>query len=109
MRDNLSSLSLGERLRSLRKAQSLTLQNLADAAGCTKAYIWELESRPGPRPSAQRMIDMARALGTTVEVLMGAAEPALPVADQRFIRAYLALSEAERSRLRRIARVLSEE
>lgn len=107
MRDN--PLSLRKRLRSLRKAQSLTLQNLADAAGCTKAYIWELECLPNPRPSAQRMIAIARALGTTVEVLMGAAEPALPAADQRFIRDYLALPEVERSRLRRIARVLSEE
>ena len=44
--------TLGARLRRLREAKKLTLQQVADAVGCTKAYIWELEMKEGQRPSA---------------------------------------------------------
>lgn len=54
--------AFGERLRSLREAQNLTLQQVADAAGCTKAYIWELEKKPGQRPSAERIQAIAKVL-----------------------------------------------
>ena len=43
--------TLGARLRRLREAKKLTLQQVADAVGCTKAYIWELEMKEGQRPS----------------------------------------------------------
>lgn len=97
----------GQRLREMRKAHGLTLQQIADAVGCTKAYVWELESRPGQRPSAQRMLDLARVLGTTVEVLMGAEPPALSPEDSLFLQDYLALSEVDRARMRRILKALS--
>ena len=42
----------GLRLRQFREAKKLTLQQVADAVGCTKAYIWELEMRAGQRPSS---------------------------------------------------------
>lgn len=97
----------GQRLREMRKSHGLTLQQLADAVGCTKAYVWELESRPGQRPSAQRMLDLARVLGTTVEVLMGADTPALSPEDSQFLRDYLALSDADRARMRRIVKAVA--
>ena len=62
--------AFGERLRSLREAQNLTLQQVADAAGCTKAYIWELEKKPGQRPSAERIQAIAKVLGVTMEVMI---------------------------------------
>ena len=96
-----------QRLRDLRQAHGLTLQQLADAVGCTKAYIWELESRPGQRPSAQRMLALARVLGTTVEVLMGTQTPTLSPEDSRFLQDYLALPEADRARMRRILKAVS--
>jgi len=47
--------AFGVRLRRLREAKKLTLQQVADAVGCTKAYIWELEMKDGQRPSAERI------------------------------------------------------
>ena len=64
--------AFGARLRSLREAKGLTLQQVADAAGCTKAYIWELEKKPGQRPTAERIQAIAKILGITMEDLMGA-------------------------------------
>ena len=67
--------SFGERLRQLRESKKLTLQNVADAVGCTKAYIWELEKRDGQRPSAERVYALAKVLGVTMEDLMGESIP----------------------------------
>ena len=56
----------GARLRRLREAKGLTLQQVADAVGCTKAYIWELEMKEGQRPSAERVHGLAKVLGVTL-------------------------------------------
>ena len=58
--------AFGVRLRRLREAKKLTLQQVADAVGCTKAYIWELEMREGQRPTAERLNAIAKTLGVTV-------------------------------------------
>lgn len=44
---------LGEKLRDLRKQRGLTLEKLADMAGLSKSYLWELENRESQRPSAK--------------------------------------------------------
>jgi len=97
------SSAFGERLRNLREAQNLTLQQVADAAGCTKAYIWELEKKPGQRPSAERIQAIAKVLGVTMEDLMGEpideAQQATP-ADLVFFRQYVSMSEPEKERYR---------
>jgi len=89
----------GPRLRQLRKAKKLTLQEIADQIGCTKAYVWALERRPGQRPTADRVQAIAKVLGVTMAELMG--EPAPPPitgamnasegADSAVISAYIAL------------------
>ena len=59
----------GKRLREFREAKGLTLQQVADHVGCTKAYIWELEMREGQRPTAERLNAIAKLLGVTVQDL----------------------------------------
>lgn len=106
MSPNPESESLGTRVRTLRQNQRKTLQQVADAVGCTKAYIWELESRTGQRPSAERMLRLARHLCVSVEFLMdGSSDPVSPQ-DARFFQDYLALPEVERARMRRILHAL---
>ena len=61
----------GARLRRFREAKNLTLQQVADAVGCTKAYVWELEMKEGQRPSAERVRALAKVLGVTMEDIMG--------------------------------------
>lgn len=93
----------GIRLRRLREAKNLTLQQVADAVGCTKAYIWELEMKEGQRPSAERVYRLAKVLGVTVEDLMGETPAAVPQAspeDVVFFREYAGLSEEEKRRYR---------
>lgn len=99
----------GKRLREYREAKGLTLQQVADGVGCTKAYIWELEMRPGQRPSAERLNAIAKLLGVTVQDLLG--EPIGEVdnptpVDVAFFREYAGMSEEEKDRYRQAMRLM---
>ena len=101
--------AFGARLRRLREAKKLTLQQVADAVGCTKAYIWELEMKEGQRPSAERVQALARVLGVTMEDIMGEPMPQVPEAspeDVAFFRAYAGMTEAEKDRVRQALKII---
>jgi len=100
---------LGKRLRQYREAKGLTLQQVADAVGCTKAYIWELEMRQGQRPTAERLNGIAKTLGVTVLHLLG--EPIGGIedpspADAEFFREYAGMTDEEKSRYREAMKLM---
>ncbi len=91
--------AFGLRLRRLREAKKLTLQQVADAVGCTKAYIWELEMKDGQRPSAERVYALSKVLGVTVEDLMGdqpREAPAASLEDVQFFREYAGMTDEDK-------------
>jgi transcriptional regulator with XRE-family HTH domain len=99
----------GLHVRRLREAKKLTLQQVADAVGCTKAYIWELEMRPGQRPSAERIYLMSKVLGVTMEDLMGQEAVEVPKAtpeDVVFFRAYAAMPDSDKQRYRQVLELM---
>ena len=59
----------GNRLRYFRKRAGLTLQQLEDQVGSSKAYMWQLENKENPQPTLQMGIKLARAFGVSVELL----------------------------------------
>jgi len=100
---------LGKRLRQYREAKGLTLQQVADAVGCTKAYIWELEMREGQRPTAERLNAIAKTLEVTVLHLLG--EPIGGIedpspADAEFFREYAGMTEDEKARYREAMKLM---
>lgn len=62
--------SLGEKLKKLRKKKGYSLDQLATLSGASKSYLWELENRDERRPSAEKLIDIARVLDTTTDFLV---------------------------------------
>jgi transcriptional regulator with XRE-family HTH domain len=101
--------AFGIRLRRLREAKGLTLQQVADAVGCTKAYIWELEMREGQRPSAERVRALAKVLGVTMEDVMAEGTAEVPHAspeDVQFFRDYVGMTEEEKDRYRQALRLM---
>ena len=103
------NMPLGKRLRQYREAKGLTLQQVADAVGCTKAYIWELEMREGQRPTAERLNGIAKTLGVTVLHLLG--EPIGGIedpspADAEFFREYAGMTEDEKARYREAMKLM---
>ena len=99
----------GIRLRKFREDKGLTLQQVADHVGCTKAYIWELEMREGQRPTAERLNAIAKLLGVTIQDLLG--EPIGSVEnpnpqDVAFFRAYAGMTEAEKAKFQEVMKVV---
>ncbi len=102
--------AFGARLRRLREAKKLTLQQVADAVGCTKAYIWELEMKDGQRPTAERIQKIAQVLGVTMEDVMGTPMQQAPQAspeDVVFFREYAGMTDEEKDRYRQMLALLS--
>ena len=102
--------TFGERVLRLRSGLGLTLEALAELIESTKSYVWELENKPNIRPSAELVYKLAKALNTTVGILLGeAAEDDLSERDQVFFRSYQVLKPETKKRLSRIMDVLMEE
>ena len=100
----------GEKIRELRKARRMTLDRLAAATDSSKSYIWELENKNPPRPSAEKLARIAAALEVTVDYLIGADDVDLQSAEDRaFFRKYSGMSPEARARIRRMAKALDEE
>ena len=101
--------TFGARLRRLREAKNLTLQQVADAVGCTKAYIWELEMKDGQRPTAERIQKIAQVLGVTMEDVMGTPMQEAPQAsaeDVAFFREYAGMTDEEKDRYRQALKIM---
>ena len=88
-----------ERLQALRKKKNMTLEQLANAVGSTKSYIWELESKPDKKPSAELVNNIAKALEVSVEKLMGSPETD---EDSVFFREYKGLKPETKQQLQNI-------
>lgn len=62
--------ALGEKIRTARKLNKLTLEELAEKTESSKSYIWGLENGPAVRPSAEKIAKVAAALRISVDYLM---------------------------------------
>lgn len=62
---------IGARLRRLREDRGESLQQAAEAIGCTKPHLWELEKGSSANPSLSLLRAMASHYGVTVAQLIG--------------------------------------
>lgn len=102
---------LGEKIRKLRKEQGLTLDKLAELTGSVKSYIWELENKNPPRPSAEKVTKIAMALGVTVDFLMDTSETVKveDATDTAFYRKYRNMDASTKDKIRRMVDLMSED
>ena len=101
-------MSFGKKIKDLRMSAGMTLDQLAQATGSSKSYIWELENKNPPRPSAEKLSAIATALGVTVDYLLGTDDQTLEAAeDKAFFRHYSSLPEPTRRTIREMADLLS--
>lgn len=84
----------------------MTLDKLAGLAGMSKSYLWELENRDSPRPSAEKLAAIAAIFGVTTDYFFAdeVTEPQEQHLDDGFFRAYLQLEAPDKEQLRRILR-----
>lgn len=100
-------MAFGQRIHSRRKEKGMTLQQLADATGSSKSYIWELESREEVRrPSAEKLSDIAAALGVTAEWLLGKAPNQTEAEDQAFFLRYQSLGKKQKLQMQKMLTII---
>ena len=105
------STPLGDKIRELRKAKGYTLDKLAELAESSKSYIWELENKDDPKPSADKISKIAAVLEVTSEFLLteSSATPDEAVLDEAFFRKFKAMSEPDKKKIRKILDVWEDE
>lgn len=95
---------LGEKIRALRKQKRLSLEQLAERTDSSKSYLWELENKDDPKPSAEKIAKIAAVLGVTTEYLLSEAQesPDDAVIDDAFFRKYKRLPDETKKKIRKI-------
>ena len=96
--------AVGDKIRELRKQKGYTLERLAELTDSSKSYIWELENKNPPRPSADKVARIASALGVTSDYLVDTTDT-LQVADatdQAFFRRYRKMDSETKDKIRRM-------
>jgi transcriptional regulator with XRE-family HTH domain len=95
---------LGDKIRALRKEKKLSLERLAELTESSKSYIWELENKDDPKPSAEKIGKIASVLEVTTEFLLteSTTPPGEEVIDEAFFRKYKSMPEGTKKRLRKI-------
>lgn len=101
------STEIGNKIRDLRKDKGWTLEKLAEETGSSKSYIWELENKNPPRPSGEKIVRIASALGVTADYLLDSSKraPTDEVIDAAFFREYQGLDEPTKERIRELVKV----
>lgn len=99
--------ALGDKIRDLRKTKGYTLEKLAELSESSKSYIWELENKNPPRPSADKIAKIASVLGVTAEYLLDPNEElnVADAADEAFYRKYRRMPADTKDRIRRMIEV----
>lgn len=102
------SSPLGRKIRDLRQQRGLSLDRLAELTQSSKSYLWELENRENPKPSAEKISKIAEVLKVTPEFLMDdrLSEPEPSEEDEAFFRKYRGLSPETKKKLDDILRIL---
>lgn len=95
---------LGDKIRALRKQKKFSLEQLAELTESSKSYIWELENKDDPKPSADKISKIAAVLEVTSEFLLteSTTTPDEAVLDEAFFRKFKAMSEPDKKKIRKI-------
>lgn len=95
---------LGTKINKLRKEKKLTLEQLADLTGSVKSYIWELENKAPPRPSADKLSKIADKLGVTLDYLLDEGETIQKedAIDAKFYRKYQKMDSSTKDKIRQM-------
>jgi transcriptional regulator with XRE-family HTH domain len=107
----MMSKEIGARIRRRRQKLRLTLDQLADKSECSKSYLWELENKNPPRPSADKLAAIAKALEVTVDYFLGSDTPEelLDAEDKAFFREYQRMNPKLKAQLREVRKLLDDQ
>ena len=70
--------AIAKNIERLRKEQRLSLQDLADRAGTSKAYMWQIENGRVSNIGIELAVNIAGALGVSLQYLAGLPDGSMP-------------------------------
>jgi transcriptional regulator with XRE-family HTH domain len=94
--------TIGMKIRELRNGKGYTLDELAALSESSKSYIWELENKNPPRPSAQKLAKIAKALDVTMDYFMNDQVTEENATDQMFYRKYQKMDPEVKEKIRKM-------
>lgn len=94
--------TIGSKIKMLRHEKAYTLDELAEKAESSKSYIWELENRNPPRPSAEKLAKIANALGVTLDYFIDEEMSEEDAKDAKFYREYRKMDPETKEKIRRM-------
>jgi len=97
------------KIKALRKEKGYTLDELAELAGSSKSYIWELENKNPPRPSAQKLAKIAKALDVTMDYFIDDEITEEDATDKSFYRKYRQMDPEVKKKIRKMIDLWDEE
>lgn len=104
-------MAIGVKAKELRMKKGLSLQQVADGVGSSKAHVWEIETGKNRNPSIDSLNKLADFYGVSVAYLIGeypnseGEEPELVA----MFRELKGLSEGDRNKMRDIMKVFKKE
>jgi transcriptional regulator with XRE-family HTH domain len=104
-------VAIGVKAKELRMKKGLSLQQVADGVGSSKAHVWEIETGKNRNPSIDSLNKLADFYGVSVAYLIGeypnseGEEPELVA----MFRELKGLSEGDRNKMRDIMKVFKKE
>lgn len=101
--------TISTKIKALRKDKGYTLDELADLAESSKSYIWELENKNPPRPSAEKLAKIAKALGVTMDYFIDDGITEEDATDQMFYRKYRQMDPDVKKKIRKMIELWGEE
>lgn len=97
--------TIGEKLRKLRQEKGLSLDELAKITQSSKSYLWELE-KGTKNPSAEKLSELAKYFGVTLDYLMKEDENQTFDTAQRIFTRVNNLSEDDQKKIESIIETL---
>lgn len=94
--------AIAKKIRALRKEKGYTLDELADLAESSKSYVWELENKDPPRPSADKLAKIAKALGVTMDYFIDEEVTVEDATDKTFYRKYRQMDPETKKKIRKM-------
>jgi transcriptional regulator with XRE-family HTH domain len=98
------SEKFGVKLRKARIAKKATLEELAQAIGSSKAYVWQLENKKNAKPTAELLLKIANFLAIAPDFLLDDSidEQDEGQLENAFFRKFQRLSEDDKRYIDRI-------
>ncbi|MDZ7685292.1 MAG: helix-turn-helix transcriptional regulator [Gammaproteobacteria bacterium] len=84
------------------KEKGYTLDELAERAESSKSYIWELENKNPPRPSADKLAKIAKALDVTMDYFIDDEVTEENATDRMFYRKYRKMDPEMKKKIRKM-------